>query len=130
MDSPGKDPVRRTSRWLVTVLACTLLAAPVHAMACADDAGCNDDNACTADDHCEGGDSVSHRVDGDDGSACTIDSCSLSEGCQHDPQPNGASCSDGNVCTGEELCQGGHCSNPRPLDCDDGNPCTSDSCAP
>src|SRR5262245_20197664 len=130
MDSPGKDPVQTASRCLITVLACVLLAGPVQAMACATDADCDDRNACTANDRCEGGDCVSDQVDCDDGNPCSIDSCSLTDGCQHDPQPNGASCSDGNVCTGEEVCQGGRCSNPRPLDCDDGNPCTADSCAP
>lgn len=43
---------------------------------------------------------------------------------------DGASCSDGNVCNGEELCQAGECMAGTPPDCDDGNQCTRDVCEP
>jgi cysteine-rich repeat protein len=43
-------------------------------------------------------------------------------------QPNGTSCSDGDVCDGVETCQLGLCTPGVPLVCDDGDPCTVDEC--
>jgi hypothetical protein len=41
---------------------------------------------------------------------------------------NGASCSDGNACTGLDTCSGGACVG-APITCDDANACTNDSCS-
>jgi MYXO-CTERM domain-containing protein len=46
------------------------------------------------------------------------------------PADDGASCSDGNVCNGDEICDQGVCLAGTPLDCDDGNICTADQCDP
>jgi len=43
--------------------------------------------------------------------------------------PDGASCSDGNLCNGEELCQAGLCVAGAVLDCG-GSACAVDSCLP
>ena len=43
---------------------------------------------------------------------------------------DGASCGDGDPCTGEETCLAGACLATPPLDCDDGDPCTEDGCRP
>ena len=40
---------------------------------------------------------------------------------------DGVSCSNGNVCDGEETCRGGQCTG-TPLNCDDGDHCTTDGC--
>ena len=39
-------------------------------------------------------------------------------------------CADGNLCNGEEVCQGVICSVSQPPNCDDGNICTDDTCLP
>jgi hypothetical protein len=39
----------------------------------------------------------------DDGNPCTTDSCDVTNGCQHTPRPDGASC-------GAGTCHGGLCS--------------------
>src|SRR6266568_2007963 len=46
-------------------------------------------------------------------------------------KPAGASCSDGNLCNGEETCDGvGTCLAGTPSPIDDGDACTADSCDP
>jgi cysteine-rich repeat protein len=40
------------------------------------------------------------------------------------------SCSDGNLCNGEEPCSNGECGSGTPLQCADADPCTVDSCNP
>jgi hypothetical protein len=40
------------------------------------------------------------------------------------------SCSDGNLCNGEEPCSNGECGTGTPLQCADADPCTVDSCNP
>lgn len=86
--------------------------------------------ACTATATCTAGSCVTTPTVCDDHNPCTSDTCHPVSGCQFTAQPNGLSCSDGNVCSGEEVCQGGNCTNPPDLDCNDGNACTSDTCGP
>ena len=43
------------------------------------------------------------RVGNDVNRTCTTDSCDVTDGCQHTPRPDGASCGDG-------TCHGGLCS--------------------
>jgi hypothetical protein len=86
--------------------------------------------ACTATATCAAGSCVTTPVVCDDANPCTSDACLPASGCQFTAQPNGLSCSDGNVCSGEEICQGGNCTNPPDLDCDDDNACTTDTCGP
>jgi uncharacterized repeat protein (TIGR01451 family) len=61
---------------------------------------------------------------------CTTDSCDSVAGCITSPVANGSSCSDGNLCNGDETCQAGTCTVGTPLNCNDANVCTSDSCNP
>ncbi|MBN2494220.1 MAG: trypsin-like serine protease [Deltaproteobacteria bacterium] len=68
--------------------------------------------------------------DCDDGEPCTTDRCEPGVGCVSEPRPDGAYCSDGNLCNGQELCRSGRCRAGEPPDCDDGEPCTRDSCDP
>jgi hypothetical protein len=72
---------------------------------------CNDNNACTTD-TCVGG-----------GTAAAF--------CRNAPVPTGTSCGDGNVCNGDELCNGaGQCLagaiQPPGTDCTDGDRCDGD----
>jgi hypothetical protein len=66
-------------------------------------------------------------------SACT-DACSscVVEGFEGTCRtaPNGTSCSDGNVCNGEDVCLLGKCMSGDILDCDDEDICSQDSCDP
>jgi hypothetical protein len=65
----------------------------------------------------------------DDDNPCTDDSC-WGNLCRHTAKP-GVSCSDGNVCNGNEACdENGECAKGTPLATDDDNPCTDDSCDP
>ena len=87
-------------------------------------------NACTQTAACTNGQCVTTPVSCDDNQLCTVDSCDPVQGCQHIHQPDGLSCSDGNVCNGEELCSNGICTTGTPLNCEDGNSCTIDTCDP
>jgi hypothetical protein len=90
---------------------------------------CDDANACTTQDKCAGG--LCHgqaMLDCDDGNPCTKDSCVKTAGCLNEPLSG--PCSDGDVCTLGDSCQGGLCIGQGKLECDDGNPCTDDSCDP
>ncbi len=90
-------------------------------------APCDDGSVCTLGDVCAGGQCQPGKLVGcDDGNACTDDGCDAQKGCQH--AANAGVCSDGNVCTVLDSCQGGWCMPGGPKTCDDGNPCTSDFC--
>ena len=92
-------------------------------------ATCSDSNACTAGDKCVGGACLSGAVTVcDDGNACTSDGCDTAKGCGH--VASTASCSDSNVCTVADKCDGGVCLAGVVTACDDGNGCTAESCDP
>lgn len=65
----------------------------------------------------------------DDGNQCTNDSCDIGAiACLNTPA-EGATCSDVDACTLNEVCDvSGACTGGALLSCDDGNPCTIDSC--
>ena len=59
---------------------------------------------------------------------CQVNACDPASGqCALSAVGDGSPCSDGDVCTYPDLCQGGACKAPA-LQCNDGNPCTDDSC--
>ncbi|MCB9740334.1 MAG: hypothetical protein H6747_13820 [Deltaproteobacteria bacterium] len=90
---------------------------------------CDDANACTTNDTCNKKTGcVGTAVDCDDANTCTTDACDPATGCTHVDLANGATCTDGNACTGPDACQSGVCVPSGALTCDDGNPCTADSC--
>ncbi len=63
----------------------------------------------------------------DDGNAVPDDCCDAF--CR--TEGSGNSCSDGDICNGQETCNdAGICLPGEPLSCDDGNVCTDDSCDP
>lgn len=94
---------------------------------------CSDGNACNGAEMC---DAVGSCVRGvapivDDGNPCTVDLCDPIGGVVHESVASGTSCSDGNVCNGDEVCDlAGQCRPGFPLEVDDGNPCTTDTCDP
>jgi hypothetical protein len=63
--------------------------------------------------------------DCDDGSTCTLKSCSAAGGCHY--QPISGPCDDGDICTVEDVCLGTVCTGTLD-DCDDNNPCTEGLC--
>ncbi|MCB9738295.1 MAG: DUF4215 domain-containing protein [Deltaproteobacteria bacterium] len=87
-----------------------------------------DGTACTDADACKGTTCVAgKKLECDDGSVCTNDSCHPKSGCVHE-NIDGSKCDDGDACTKSDLCVAGKCKGLQ-LDCEDNNPCTQDVCA-
>ncbi len=87
----------------------------------ANGAGCDDGNACTMGDSCQAG-----TCSGGSPVVCTaadachvVGVCNAASGvCSNPPAPTGTSCSDGNLCTTNDLCDGaGACSVSTPVSC-------------
>ncbi len=82
-------------------------------------AACDDGNACTSDDTCHNGGCIGAQV------GCTaLDACHLPGVCQpatgvctNPVAQNGATCSDGNLCTQADTCQAGLCVGGSPVTC-------------
>lgn len=67
---------------------------------------CDDGNACTTGDTCVGDTCVAGRMSAvDDGHDCTVDSCSVDAGIQHQNKPEGTECIGANGTTSDK----GHC---------------------
>lgn len=67
----------------------------------------------------------------DDGNPCTVDACDPSLGVTHVPAVLGAPCEDGDLCNGQEACDGlGACKLGPLLTINDNDPNTLDSCDP
>jgi hypothetical protein len=71
----------------------------------------------------------------EDGTSCSdLEICNGDEVCRQGQcipgafQPDGAPCSDNLACNGEEVCKAGKCTPGIPLNCDDGKPNTLDWC--
>jgi hypothetical protein len=95
---------------------------------------CVDGDGCTVDDACKDGVCVAGTpYNCDDGNVCTDDSCEpLGKDemhvCKH--LPNAATCTDDNVCSLDDQCDGTNCKSKSAAICDDTNICTNDSCDP
>ncbi len=108
-------------------------ATGVHHTPVAAGTSCSDGNACNGDETCDGsGTCVAGTAPTvDDGNPCTADACDPIAGVTHTAEPAGTSCADGNLCNGDETCDGsGVCVQGTAPTVDDGNPCTVDSCDP
>ena len=97
---------------------------------------CDDGNALTLGDTCSAGQCVGSpgcgcTVDAecDDKNPCTKDVCT-SGCCVAAALSAGVTCTDGNSCTQDDVCDGGSCISGAKLACDDGNVCTDDACLP
>src|SRR5262249_5272928 len=67
----------------------------------------------------------------DDGNPCTTDAFNSMTGVvTHTALADGAGCSDGNRCNGDETCHSGQCLPGTPVVLTDNNPCTIDTCDP
>ncbi len=102
---------------------------------CDADEDCNDRNVCTGAETCVAGTCIpgTPLVCSDD-VGCTVDGCDPAQGCLVIESTGccapGASCDDGDACTGVETCDtsSGSCQTGTPLACDDGDACTVDRC--
>ena len=69
-----------------------------------------------------------------DGIPCTLDQCNPATGLCEYPINEGASCSDSNLCTENDICISNEANEPEcrgtPKDCSDNNQCTDSSCNP
>ncbi|HEX2880689.1 MAG TPA: discoidin domain-containing protein, partial [Polyangiaceae bacterium] len=114
-----------------TIDACDPQTGVTHTPA--PDTACGDGNACNGQESC---DSQGVCVAGaapmiSDGNPCTADTCDAMTGVHYTPLPQGTTCADGNVCNGDEQCDGaGSCSAGSPIAIDDQDSCTFDSCDP
>jgi hypothetical protein len=61
---------------------------------------------------------------------CQEVTCNPAIGCVFSPVQNGLSCSDGDLCNGDEMCQNGYCNRGPARTCNDHSLCTQDSCDP
>jgi hypothetical protein len=123
----GESLCRRTSVcWRGTEIACTPRTPPAAVDMTCDGIDDDCDGATDEDTTC----ACIDDIDCDDGIDCTLDACIRGEGrCEHTPDP--MMCSDGDVCSGEEVCDvvlG--CIAGTPIDCSDGIGCTDDLCNP
>src|SRR6185295_1251274 len=64
-----------------------------------------------------------------DGNVCTGVACDPARGCVTQALSN-ISCSDGNACNGNEMCQNGACSNPPDVGCPNLGACRTNTCNP
>jgi len=97
---------------------------------CVYDADCNDLCYCNGNEVCQGGVCARGRAACDDGVECTVDVCDEETfACENGADD--ATCDDGNICTGTEVCDlDVGCIAGLPLNCSDGDSCTLDSCDP
>jgi cysteine-rich repeat protein len=93
---------------------------------------CPDGLVCNGNERCSVGACVPGvALDCTDPNPCTLDSCVEPTGCTHPPAPATTPCSDGNLCTVGDHCNGaGGCQPGAPMICDDGKECTTDACVP
>lgn len=102
---------------------------------CQSDAECADGDPCNGTETCvEGTCTAGTVLDCNDGDLCTADACVSTSGCTHTLKDCGdqvcdqatgacvdcttdAECADGNLCNGDELCDGGMCVAGTPVSC-------------
>jgi len=89
---------------------------------------CSDGSLCTDNDVCSAGTCAGSSVTCNDNNACTDDSCDPATGCVF-TNDNTNVCSDGSLCTDNDVCSAGTCAGSS-ITCNDNNACTDDSCDP
>ena len=115
-----------------TVDTCDPLLGCRHAPA-PDGTSCSDSNVCNGVEQCTGiFCQATAPLNCNDSNPCTLDPCNPVSGCSsHPPAPASTACSDNNLCTLGDACNGtGACNpGPFPLICNDNLECTTDTCA-
>lgn len=113
------------------VTVCDAVTGHCGEAALPDGTPCADATLCTLADKCLGGTCVgSGTLVCDDLNPCTIDKCSATLGCTH--QPSTAPCDDSDACTAFDTCKAGACVGGKQLcdcrtdgDCAEPDPCVS-----
>lgn len=114
-----------------TCMTCDLPGSPGLCQVAPNGTTCPDSDTCNGTEVCLLGECVAGQPpDCNDDNPCTTEACDPAAGCVYADVPDGTSCSNSDMCDGEETCQNGACAADNPLNCDDNNPCTSDSCDP
>jgi hypothetical protein len=93
---------------------------------------CEDGSYCTVGDNCSKGKCAAGKAKNcDDGNVCTYNYCSnFSKACKLLNRSSSTKCSDKNLCTNDDKCDGkGTCKAGAATKCDDHNPCTLDICS-
>jgi hypothetical protein len=103
--------------YTVTVNGCS--SATTTATVIAAGAACDDASLCTQSDTCGGGVCAGTPVLCDAIDQCHVaGTCDTATGlCSQPVAPNGAECSDGNLCTQTDTCQSGDCVGANPVTC-------------
>jgi RHS repeat-associated protein len=115
-----------------TADACDAILGVTH-LPVAAGTGCADGDACNGIETCNGSGQCaqSGATPVDDLNPCTVDACDPTAGVTHAPVAAGLSCSDGQICNGEERCDAvGVCGIGTAPQLDDNDPCTVDLCDP
>jgi RHS repeat-associated protein len=97
-----------------------------------DGASCADANVCNGSETCHAGACTAGTPPPlDDGNSCTDDTCDPITGVAHTPRAAGSSCSDLDLCNGNETCDGsGACQPGTPVHIDTSNACNVGTCDP
>ncbi len=78
---------------------------------------------------CDAGECTSEtKIPCNDQNDCTTDGCDPLTGCKYTAVGTGVGCTDGNVCTKGDQCNGTQCEGVLDT-CDDGKKCTTDDCS-
>ena len=123
----------------VTAEDCPPSGVPCMGPACVDGAcalapafdfsGCDDGDPCTENDYCAQGTCTGSATVCEASDICHAGVCDPLLGCINQPANDGASCDDGDPCTGNGACAAGACQKGVPVDCSflDGS-CTVGAC--
>ncbi len=90
---------------------------------------CDDGDACTDEERCISGACVGDVIACPPPPVCHLSVCSPEGGCANVPQPDGATCDDGNGCTAGDTCISGACTSGALKVCA-GSVCSPESCVP
>ncbi|APR86315.1 BNR repeat domain protein [Minicystis rosea] len=82
-----------------------------------DFSGCDDGNPCTENDYCAQGTCTGTPIVCEASDACHAGTCDPLLGCTDKPANDGASCDDGDPCTGNGACASGFCQKGVLVDC-------------
>lgn len=129
VESPVICPEPEGVDALCLVAACDPLDGECSFVAANEGGPCDDGDACTMGEHCAQGEcGLAVAANCADDNPCTDDTCDPLAGCVH--ENNAMPCEDGDICTVQDVCEGGICVAGTPALCDDANVCTADSCDP
>ncbi len=91
---------------------------------------CADANVCNGEETCQQGECLADQpLDCANDNPCTTEACHPENGCLFSPVANGTSCSNEDVCAGQDTCQDGACVPGFATECDDIDDIDDGGCA-